>query len=240
MIDKLILRKQVDESPCCFAGYKDSDYIFHYANVEYAKMVGLKHPLDVAGRTAYDMPSRTAECAALFHAQDDKVIKFRKYLSVLGIHPDVDGNFRAFNHLKTPLFDEDNNVAGIFFASENITSKAMFELSVFLRKMPIATGGKLLLDSGCYLIGKDHVEVDVSDREHEILFYSLRRKKAKYIANLLGITPRTVYKYMESLRKKFNARTSSELRDIAREMGLVDVLPPSIFSEKVSVYLNNK
>jgi len=57
---------------------------------------------------------------------------------------------------------------------------------------------------------------------------------------LLSITPRTVYKHMESLRRKFNVRTSSELRDAASEMGLVDVLPPSIFNEKTSIYLNQR
>jgi len=240
MINEMALRKMVDESPCCFAGYKDTDYIFHYSNAEYAKMVGLKHPFEVVGRTAYDMPSRTAECAALFHAQDDRVINTRKTVSVLGIHPDVDGGFRAYNHIKEPLRDEVENIAGVFFSSNNITSRTTYELSIFLKKIPIATAGKLLLDSGCYLIGRDHVEINVTQREHEVLFYSIRRKQAKFIAGVLNITPRTVYKYMESLRRKFDVGTSSELKDKAREMGLLDVIPLRVFNESISISLNQK
>ncbi|WP_158903587.1 PAS domain-containing protein [Burkholderia sp. L27(2015)] len=238
MINEMALRKMVDESSCCFAGYKGTDYIFHHANAEYAKIVGLKHPCEVVGRTAYDMPSRTAECAALFHAQDDKVINTRKAINVLGIHPDADGGFRAYKHFKEPLRDEAKNIAGIFFSSNNITSRATYELSIFLQKMPIATGGKLLLDSGCYLIGRDHVEVNITQREHEVLFYSIRRKQAKFIASVLNITPRTVYKYTESLRRKFDVRTSSELKDKAREMGLLDVIPLGVFNESISISLN--
>jgi len=89
----------------------------------------------------------------------------------------------------------------------------MFELSVFLREMPIAANGKLLLDSGSYLIGLDHVGIKISKREHEVLFLYLRRKRAKLIANLLDITPRTIYKHMDSLRQKFDAHTSPKLRD---------------------------
>jgi len=163
-----------------------------------------------------------------------------KAISVLGIHPDVDGRFRAYKHVKEPLRDEAENIEGVFFSSTNVTSRAMFELSNFLQKMPIATLGKLLLDSGCYLIGREHVEINVTQQEHEVLFYSIRRKQAEFIANALKITPGTVYKTMESLREKFNVRTSSELRDKAREMGLLDVLPLRVFNEGLSISLNQK
>jgi len=237
MIDTLILKSLIDNLPCS-SGYKDVNSVFNYANTEYAKIVGLKHHLDVVGRTAYDMPARSAECAALSHAQDDKVIKTGKPLSLLGIHPDANGNFRAYKFLKTPLRNETGEVDRIFVTGEDVISETTFKLSNFLQKIPIATNGKLLLDSGSYLIGTDHIGINISKREHEVLFYSLRVKRTKIIANLLGITPRTVFKHMTALREKFEVCTTAELRDKATEMGLVHVLPQRVFDQKLSASSN--
>jgi len=86
LITEATLKILIDKFPCS-AGYKNLNSVFNYANVAYAEIVGLKHHSGVAGRTTYDMPARTAEYAALLHAQDNKVINSKKPLSVLGIHP---------------------------------------------------------------------------------------------------------------------------------------------------------
>ncbi|WP_158900013.1 PAS domain-containing protein [Burkholderia sp. L27(2015)] len=237
MIDALILKNLIDNLPCSSA-YKDVNSIFTYANAEYAKIVELKHPFDVIGRTAYDMPARSSECAALVHEQDNKVIKSRKPLSLLGIHPDAQGKFKAYKFRKTPLQNQRGDIDGILVTGEDVTSEATFKLGSFLQKIPIATNGKLLLDNGTYLIGTDHIGVDISKREHEVLFYSLRVKRTKIIANLLDITPRTVFKHMTALREKFEVSTTAELRDKATEMGLIHVLPQGIFDPKLVASLN--
>ena len=237
MIDALILKNLIDNLPCSSA-YKDVNSVFTHANAEYAKIVELKHPLDVVGRTAYDMPARSSECAALVHEQDNKVIKSGKPLSLLGIHPDAQGKFKAYKFLKTPLRNGSGEVDGIFVTGEDLTSETTFKLGSFLQKIPIATNGKLLLDNGTYLIGTDHIGIDISKREHEVLFYSLRVKRTKVIANLLDITPRTVFKHMTAIREKFEVGTTSELRDKATEMGLIHVLPQGIFDPKLVTSLS--
>jgi DNA-binding CsgD family transcriptional regulator len=232
VIDETRLRHLIDQLPCS-ASSKRLDSVFSYSNTHYAHIVGLKNGLDVVGRTAYDMPARSSDCAALSHAQDQKVIQSARRLALLGIHPDAQGQFKAYRFMKTPMCERDGSVAGIFVTGEDITSKVLYDLSEFLMRMPIFTNGKLLLDSGAYLIGTDHAEIEITEREHEVLFYSLRKQRAKAIADLLGITPRTVYKHMHSLREKFGAHTSAELRDQACELGYTDILPPSIFDEKI-------
>ena len=119
MIDALILKNLIDNLPCSSA-YKDVNSVFTHANAEYAKIVELKHPLDVVGRTAYDMPARSSECAALVHEQDKKVIKSGKPLSLLGIHPDAQGKFKAYKFLKTPLRNGSGEVDGIFVVGDEV------------------------------------------------------------------------------------------------------------------------
>jgi len=233
------LQRLIDRMPC-YAAYKQPDSVFAYGNQAYARVVGLVHGEDVIGRTAYDMPARSAECAPLVHAQDAKVLGTGKSLDLLGLHPDACGTFKAYRYRKTPVLLDTGEVAGIFVTGYEVTSAEMFELARFLCKMPIRVGGKILLDNGTYLVGLAHAGVAITPREHEVLFCLLRGKRAQTIADMLGITPRTVYKYASMLRDKFAVRTSAELRDVASEKGYVDILPPRLFDPRICAELNRR
>jgi len=224
----------------CYAAYKRPDSVFVCGNLAYARVVGLARAEDVIGRTAYDMPARSAECAPLSHAQDVKVVAAAKTLDLLGLHPDASGAFKAYWYRKTPVLTSTGEVGGILTSGFDLTSAAMFELARFLFKIPIKTEGKLLLDNGSYLVGLSHAQLPITRREHEVLFFLLRRKRAQTIADMLGITPRTVYKYASVLRDKFAVRTSAELRDVASERGLVHILPPRLFDPRICADLNRR
>lgn len=233
------LQRLIHRMPC-YAAYKRPDSVFSHGNLAYARVVGLTCAEDVIGRTAYDMPARSAECAPLSHAQDARVLAAAKTLDLLGIHPDKGGAFKAYHYRKTPVLAYEGGVAGIFATGHEVTSAAMYELARFLFKIPIQTEGKLLLDNGSYLIGLAHAQVPITPREHEVLFFLLRRKRAQTIADMLGITPRTVYKYASILRDKFAVRTSAELRDAASARGFVDILPPRLFDPRICTELNRR
>jgi len=234
-----ILNNFIDKSEFSSA-YKDMNSVFVYGNLSYAKIVGLKHYLDIVGRTAYDMPARTSECADLFREQDTTVLKVGKSLNLIGFHPDIEGNFKSYEFLKIPLFDNQKKAVGIFLHGKNVTSRYTFDLHRFLRKIPIKKDGILLYDSTSYIIGFDHTSTNISKREHEVLFYLLRNYKAKTISNILNITPRTIYKHTFSLRDKFSVGTSSELKEKAMELGFTNTIPESIFDIKIINFINKK
>ncbi|MFN7096007.1 MAG: helix-turn-helix transcriptional regulator [Gammaproteobacteria bacterium] len=71
---------------------------------------------------------------------------------------------------------------------------------------------------------------DLTSRESECLFYTLRGKTAKDIARLLAISPKTVEFHMEHLKAKFGCYNKSELIAKAIDLGYLNKIPASILS----------
>lgn len=73
----------------------------------------------------------------------------------------------------------------------------------------------------------------LSHREAEVLFLSLHDKTARFIANMLVISPRTVEHLIEQLKSKFNASSKTELLDKVSALGYSHRIPQSLFSQQL-------
>lgn len=71
-------------------------------------------------------------------------------------------------------------------------------------------------------------ELPLTSRESECLFYILRGKSAKAIAQLLNLSPKTIEFYTDQLKDKFNCLSKSQLVERAIELGFLDLLPVSL------------
>jgi hypothetical protein len=172
------LRLAFDQSPGLW-GCKDEDSVFMYANARYGEAVGVKHHMDIVGRTDFDMPCATAACAPLFRAQDKEVMDSGRPLRVLDVHPFAGGEWRAYLFTKTPMMAEHGRIIGTIFHGANITSTSTIELGSLLGGVysDIAHGD--LVDQGSYLIGSDHGAVGLTIREAEVLFFPDTRQDRK-------------------------------------------------------------
>ncbi len=83
---------------------------------------------------------------------------------------------------------------------------------------------------GFNMLNEDNVAV--SNREAECLFYTLRGKSAKAIANQLDLSPKTVEFYLEQLKHKFNCINKSQLIEKAISLGYFDRIPESLVFSK--------
>lgn len=130
------LQSLFDQMPGCW-GCKDKDSVFMYANKEYAKIIGVKESrhLDIIGRTDFDMPCDTVNCAELFKKQDKTVIITEKRMRILDIHPFSGKEWKAYIFTKTPLYDNHKNITGTIFHGTDITNSSILELGSFLSKM---------------------------------------------------------------------------------------------------------
>lgn len=57
----------------------------------------------------------------------------------------------------------------------------------------------------------DITKIALTDREKQCLYYTLQGKSAKQIANMLGISYRTVETYLTKAKQKLEVRTKGEL-----------------------------
>jgi DNA-binding CsgD family transcriptional regulator len=233
------LRLAFDQLPGLW-GCKDENSVFMYANARYGEAVGVKHHLDVVGRTDFDMPCATAACASLFRAQDKEVMNSGNPLRVLDVHPFAGGEWRAYLFTKTPMVTEHGRIVGTIFHGTDITSASTVELGSLLGGVysDIADGG--LLDQGSYLIGSDRGAVDLTTREAEVLFFMVRGKNARSVARILKVSPRTVDQHIDILKRKFTAASRSELIERAIALRYLNYIPEGLLTRQLSLVLRSE
>ena len=221
-----------NQLPGCW-GCKDKDSIFVYANAEYGKIIGVDHHLDCIGRTDFDMPSPTVECAGSFQQQDKQVMTTGKQMRVLDIHPYSDGSWRAHLFTKTPWKSEQNEIVGTIFSGIELKDTAILEVGHWICR----AAGINNKDQTSFNLDLHNQPIKLNTRESEVLFLLLYGKKTQYIAKVLGVSVKTVENYVLRLREKFNANSKSELLDLALDLGFGSHIPESMLRRQLSVIL---
>ncbi|MFK7827649.1 MAG: PAS domain-containing protein [Oligoflexales bacterium] len=233
------LRMLFDQMPGLW-GCKDLELKFIYANAEYAKAIGLKDHLDIVGRTDYDMPSNTVNCADAFRSQDQMVIDQKQKMKVLDIHPFEDGSWKIFLFSKTPYLDVTNEVSGIIFHGEEITNSSLLEIGSMLSKIPFKKPVINGLGQNSYQVDSMSNPINLSPRQSEVLFFLIRGKTGAQVAKILGISIRTFQEHLDHIKNKFNAQNKYELIDKAVELGYLNIIPASLFTTQLSVALKDQ
>lgn len=226
------LPSMFSQLPGCW-GCKDQNSVFVYANEEYSKLVGIEHHDDCVGRTDFDMPSPTTNCAQLFQEQDQMVMKENIKLRVLDIHPYPDGRWRAHIFTKKPWLDDNNNIQGTIFFGQELTDTAILEVGHWIcRAAGLNTSAQVSFN-----VHKHPLQKALNTRESEVLFLLLYGKKPQYIARVLKMTVKTVENHVLKLRDKFNASTKNELVDLALSSGFGSHIPESMLTKQLSIIL---
>lgn len=221
-----------NQLPGCW-GCKDKDSVFVYANAEYGKIIGVDHHLDCIGRTDFDMPSPTVECAESFQQQDNLVISTGNRMRVLDIHPYSDGSWRAHLFTKTPWINEQNETIGTIFSGLELKDTAILEVGHWICR----AAGLNKNEQASFNLDINNQPIKLNTRESEVLFLLLYGKKPQYIAKVLGVSVKTVENYVLRLREKFNANSKSELLDLALDLGFGSHIPESMLKRQLSVIL---
>lgn len=105
-----------------------------------------------------------------------------------------------FLTIKTPLFDQDKKIVGVFGFSQYIEETNPPSLSVLPR------------------VGIN--DFNLTTREHTCLYYLVKGKTAPEIAIALFISKRTIEKHIANIKEKMQCRTKSELIDKAIHCGI--------------------
>lgn len=227
MIDKkIILEKMVNdakpliEQMSQIVFFKSTDSIHVDANSKLVNFSKLNSAKNIIGKNDYNLP--WAE-AADFYTEMDKEILLGLEKNI-AMHVKVaSGEYKAVIQNKKPVRDvHGGDIVGIMIVMEESKDKIINEF--FIKDRKIMSHHHLrshyCLDS--------YSEYNLTKRESECLFYTLRGMQAKAIANILGNSPRTVEKFIGNLMHKFGCHCKSELISKALEYGLADFIPPSV------------
>ncbi|VVE20766.1 DNA-binding response regulator [Pandoraea aquatica] len=233
------LRTLFDGAPGCW-GCKDENSSFVYANETYGRLLGFSSHLDVIGRSDFDMPGKTVECAPDFQTQDKDVMCHRSARRIFDWHPYGDGNWQAHIFTKTPWVDGGDRIVGTIFHGEDLSPFPDCQLLGTLLSQ-LRNGGRhgSAHQQASYLISaSDTVNPALSPRMHEVLFFTVRGWSAKQIARVLALSPRTVESHIDTLRKAFQTDNRTQLIEAAMAAGYFTSIPASLFNRQLSIMLS--
>lgn len=151
--------------------WKDCRGVYLGCNRVFARMIGLKQPEDIIGKTDYDLPW-PKEQAEAYRADDQEVIQTnRSKPHTIEPFQQADGSSRWVETTKFPLADEEGRVYGVLGVFEDITKRKRDEEA--LRE----TNDRLSMamdvgDAGVWEWSLNRDEVRLDDRFHMMLGYT--------------------------------------------------------------------
>jgi two-component system, OmpR family, aerobic respiration control sensor histidine kinase ArcB len=129
----------------------DKNNIFLGCNDLQAKDAGLKSPKDIIGKTNHDLPWKNR--ADSLNELNNKVMLSEKEYAAEEISTLADGREEIYYSIKTPLYDENNQVNGILGISLNITEKKQLENDLKLKNIELE---KMLSKYKNFVLNQEH------------------------------------------------------------------------------------
>lgn len=250
IIKALEIEKFSNETPAIAWWKQDLNSAFIDANE--ACRTGLLGIKEVNGLTVSELPNKLAEFAPVFRNQEERLLTLEKPLKTLEIHPCVDNVWKIMLTVRKPLYAEEETnrrLIGIEGCGVDITHRFL-EVAHLLSSSSTPrfnaeviigdAGQKLQLLQSSYVLSPDYASIKLPKRQAECLFLLLHRKTSKRIAQILNLSAETIEDYIDVLKFKFSVQNRRELVDKAIAQGFLNVIPESLFNEKLAVILREK
>ncbi|MFI4919072.1 MAG: LuxR C-terminal-related transcriptional regulator [Legionellales bacterium] len=219
--------------PGVFLWKKDRNSVYMEANKACTDLFGFSNRNDVGGMTDAEIPCKISECAHLFQKQDMQVINTGMSLKILEIHPCIKDEWKIMLNTKNPLYDDKNNIYGTFAYCLDLTH-SMGEIIRLLSKVEMGSYAPNKIKQNSYIFSDTPLDITLTKRQMDCLFYLLRGKSIREIAAILNKSPRTVENYHEQLKIKFSCQTKSELIELTMNKGYLNILPPHLLGPSLS------
>lgn len=199
-------------------------------NQPFNQIVGFKNPEQAYGLSYENFQGEACEFADVFTRQDQKVLETQRPLIYVSYHQYAENQWHLLYGEKNVVLDKQQQVAGLFIRSKDITHYKLFDISRFLIQEQ-KKFGKLKKQAFTYYINQDETTYFLSKKEQEVLFYFIRGKTAQDIANILNRSKRTIEMHLESIKEKFQVQNKAALIEKAILEGFMNVIPQAIFSK---------
>jgi len=176
-------------------GWKDTELRHLGSNQHLAISYNMRSKKEIIGLKDSDLPGLTRKDCA-FHYETDLLALSGKTVNKLHFNNDS-----LYFITKKPLYNSEKKITGIMYHCQRIDDD-----NLRLQLQPIATI-------------KPANPVRLSAREQQCLHHLLKGKTAKWIAEKLGLSKRTIEFYFENIKSKMGCENKSELLIAAIKYG---------------------
>ena len=226
-LEKIIANAQpvIDQMPE-IVFFKSNEFTYAGANLRLLEFAKLKKFKDVIGKNDFNLP--WSENAKTYREIDHNVISGKEQKIAMKVRI-ASGELKPAIQRKKPLRDI---ATGEILAVMVVMEESKID---FINSTLDFDQGKYLSEiTTQYMVSSyDCKGYDLSTRESECLFYLLRGMQSKAIGKRLGLSPRTIEKFIDKLKVKFKCHYKTELIEKAIEQGLTYIIPESISLNKL-------
>ena len=207
-----------------------------YSNFNTAQLLGFRKLDQIIGITAADVKSKAVECADIFNEQYNKVMKEKRKLTIIDLHPYYEDNRQIMLLTqKTPFFDHSGRIAGVISQCSEISQNKLINITMSIAEQDRKYLNKSDQNRSYTLTTSSDGRCQLSNRELECLFFLIRGKSAANIAATLEISKRTVEYYIENIKNKLGCISKTELIEKAIDNNFIDMIPQSFFQKKRNI-----
>jgi len=211
-----------------FVAWKTTDSKYASTNELCAKLAGYKNIDSYLGTTDYDWKCEAVEIADQIKKQDELVLKTQEQWNSFNVLKFRDGNLTHYISQKSILKNPYGEVLGILFIGTILTDSALLKSLTSFTQHNLNQNNNKIQCSIYPIVDENSSHLNLTLREHEVLYYILRGKTAKEVGKILNISNRTVESYIQHLKNKFSCNLKSELIEKAIEQGYIFHIPASI------------
>lgn len=209
-----------------------------YSNDSTAQTFGFTGEEALLGHDAYDMRCPAVECAEDFIKQDKYVQKTGSTLTILDIHGYAQGQQKIILTKKTP-FHLNGKLVGSICHGIEIYSTSLARISGALLESDKQYYPKNKKEERTYTIGAITGNNKLTKRELECVFYWIRGYTVKEMGKTLGLSPRTVEAYINSIKLKWGCQYKSEAIKYALVNGYFSYVPQGVLDGNFSTIIHS-
>jgi PAS domain S-box-containing protein len=206
---------------------KESNFI--KVNHNQTKIMGYSSNFEILGKSYYQFKGISSSIAEKFIDQDKQVFKKNEPLHYLSYQQYSDGKWHLLLGDKNCILDDAGQVIGIFSQAKDMTDNRLIDFSRFMfntHKKYTTKGTKSGFD--CIITREDKV-YGLSKKEMVVLFYFLRGKTAREIADIIFRSEKTIHFHLEAIKSKFGVASKSDLIEKAIHDGFMNIIPDEVF-----------
>ncbi len=206
----------------------DNECNFIQVNHKQMNIMGYQSTGEILGKSYYQFKGISTSVAETFIDEDKLLLKKNKPLRYLSYHEYSDGKWHLLLGDKSCILDNENQVVGIFSQAKDITHDRLIDFSRFMFDQHEKYEKKPKNSGFDYIISQDDDIGGLSKKEMVVLFYFLRGKSAREIANIICRSEKTINFHLETIKDKFNVNSKSALIEKSIYNGFMNIIPKEI------------
>ncbi len=217
----------------------DREHRYLAANEAYIKLIGYESMDQIKGKSLDELNTPLKEDQSVLESIDDDILETREQIMMFGANCFSEDDQKVTMACKSPFFDLENNVIGVFNVFFEVNTQTFFG---YVNNWLDPKKNHMLSSEKAQdnLIKTYKNELGLTKREAQIVFHLVQGKTAKLIGEALNISHRTVEVHISKIKSKLQCDSSHHVIKKAIKAGSIYFVSKGVYSVQIPMNLATK